>query len=63
MRHPIYPDGNCFINAILYYLKEEGCEGKPLIHCGAKLLTISCKTCTVISITLVLQTATEQEEI
>ena len=25
MRHPIYPDGNCFINAILYYLKE-GCE-------------------------------------
>ena len=26
MRHPIYPDGNCFINAILYYLKEEGCE-------------------------------------
>ena len=26
MRHPIYPDGNCFINSTLYYLKEEGCE-------------------------------------
>ena len=37
MRHPIYPDGNCFINAILYYLKEEGCEVETVDSLWSKI--------------------------
>jgi len=37
MRHPIYPDGNCFINSILHYLKEEGCEVETVDSLRSKI--------------------------
>ena len=33
----IYADGNCFINAILYYLKEEGCEVETVDSLRSKI--------------------------